>query len=177
MESGKGFFPAILADCTLKRKWTTWKWKIHVTRIWGKRTGNSTTRENSEMVINVTRKQKTALSIKTLRGRRHARRTSKNIREERTAKRRNGISSYKSEERYQEKLAQSENRKKYTENSKCHVSGDKSETVKSFISDCSKLAEKEYKNKHGILRVVIELKLFNRLCQQHNQRLSLKKKK
>lgn len=96
--------------------------------------------------------------------------------EEMTAKRRNSISCYKSEEIYQKKLVQREYIKNIQKNSKYCVSGDKSKTVKSFISDYSKLAEKKYENKHGRVGIVIELELFNRLCQQHNQRLSLKKR-
>ena len=37
---------------------------------------------------------------------------------------------------------------KTQQNSKCRLCGDKDETINHIISDCSKLAQKEYKTRH-----------------------------
>ena len=47
------------------------------------------------------------------------------------------------------------NKKKTQQNSKCWLCGDRDETINHIISECSKLAQKEYKTRHDWVGKVI----------------------
>ena len=52
---------------------------------------------------------------------------------------------------------------KTQENSKCRLCGDRDETINHIISECSKLAQKEYKTRHDWVDKVIDWKMCKKL--------------
>ena len=57
--------------------------------------------------------------------------------------------------------------KQYAKNSKCRLCGDRDETINHLISECSKLAEKEYKTRHHWMGKVIYRELCKKLKFDH----------
>ena len=59
---------------------------------------------------------------------------------------------------------------KMQQNHKCRLCGDRDETINHIISECSKLAQKEYKAKHDWVGKVIHLEMVQEIsirpCQQ-----------
>ena len=53
------------------------------------------------------------------------------------------------------------------ENSKCRLCGDKDETINHIISECSKLAQKEYNNRHGLIDNVIHWEMCKKFKFDH----------
>ena len=51
---------------------------------------------------------------------------------------------------------------KMQQNSKCRLCGDRDETIKPIISECSKLAQKEYKTRHEWVGKVIHWEMFKK---------------
>ncbi|MUZ80509.1 hypothetical protein GLN52_23935 [Shigella flexneri] len=59
---------------------------------------------------------------------------------------------------------------KTQENSKCRLCGQRDETVNHIISECSKLAPKEYKNRHDWVGKVVHWELCKRLRFEHTDK-------
>ena len=56
------------------------------------------------------------------------------------------------------------------QNSKCRSCGDRDETINHIISECSKLAQKEYKARHDGVDMVIHLKMCKKLKFDHTNK-------
>ena len=56
---------------------------------------------------------------------------------------------------------------KTQQNSKCRLCGDRDETINHIISECSKLAQKEYKARHGWLGKVIHWEMYKKFKFDH----------
>ena len=56
------------------------------------------------------------------------------------------------------------------QNSRCRLSSDRDETINCIISECSKLAQKEYKTKHDWVGKVIHLELCRKLKFDHTNK-------
>ena len=50
---------------------------------------------------------------------------------------------------------------------KCRLCGDRDKTCNHMLSECSKLAQKEYKTRHNLVENVIYLELYKRLKCYH----------
>ena len=61
------------------------------------------------------------------------------------------------------------------QNYKCSLCGDWDETINHIISECSKLAQKEYKTRYDWIRKMIQWKLYKRLKFYHCTKLYLHK--
>ena len=59
---------------------------------------------------------------------------------------------------------------KTQQNSRCRVCGDRDETINHIISECSKLAEKEYKTRHDWVGKVIYRELCKKLKFDHTSK-------
>ena len=49
---------------------------------------------------------------------------------------------------------------KTQQNSKCRLCGDRGETINHIISECSKLAQKEYKTRHDLVGIAQEIQIW-----------------
>ena len=56
---------------------------------------------------------------------------------------------------------------KMQQNSKCRLCGDRDETINHIISECSKLAQKEYKARHEWVGKVIHWEMCNKFKFDH----------
>ena len=56
---------------------------------------------------------------------------------------------------------------KTQQNSKCRLCGDRDETINHIISECSKLAQKEYKTRHDWVGKVINWEMWKKLKFDH----------
>ena len=56
---------------------------------------------------------------------------------------------------------------KTQQNSKCRLCSDRDETINHIISECSKLAQKEYKSRHDLVGKVIHWELCKNLKFDH----------
>ena len=56
---------------------------------------------------------------------------------------------------------------KMQQNSKCRLCGDRDETINHIISECSKLARKEYKTRHDWVAKVIHWEMYKKLKFDH----------
>ena len=56
---------------------------------------------------------------------------------------------------------------KTQQNSKCRLCGDRDETINHIISECSKLAQKEYKTRHDLFGKVIHWEMCKKLKFDH----------
>ena len=56
---------------------------------------------------------------------------------------------------------------KTLQNSECRLCGDRDETINHIISECSKLAQKEYKTRHEMVKTVIHWELCKKLKFDH----------
>ena len=56
---------------------------------------------------------------------------------------------------------------KTQQNSKCRLCGDRDETINDMISECSKLAQKEYKARHDWVGKVIHREMCKKLKFDH----------
>ena len=61
------------------------------------------------------------------------------------------------------------------QNSKCRLCGDRDETIKCIISECRKLAQKEYKTRHDWVGKVIPMELFKKLKFGHTAKWHMHK--
>ena len=59
---------------------------------------------------------------------------------------------------------------KTLQNSKCRLCGDRDETINHIISECSKLAQKEYKTKHDWLGKVIHWEMCKQFKFDHTNK-------
>ena len=59
---------------------------------------------------------------------------------------------------------------KMQQNSKCRLCGDRDETINSIISECSKLAQKEYKGRHDWIGKVIHWKMCRKFQFNHTNK-------
>ena len=59
---------------------------------------------------------------------------------------------------------------KTQQNSKCRLCGDRDETINHVISECSKLAQKEYKTRHGWVGKVIHREMCKKLKFNHTNK-------
>ena len=59
---------------------------------------------------------------------------------------------------------------KTQQNSKCRLCGDRHETINHIISECSKLAQKEYKTKHDCVGKVIQWELCKKFKFDHTNK-------
>ena len=53
------------------------------------------------------------------------------------------------------------------QNSRCRLCGDRDKMINHIISDCSKLAQREYKTRHNWMRYVIHLELYQKFKFNH----------
>ena len=56
---------------------------------------------------------------------------------------------------------------KTQQNSKCRLCGDREETITHIISECSKLAQKEYKTRHDWVGKVIHWEMCKKFKSDH----------
>ena len=61
------------------------------------------------------------------------------------------------------------------QNNKCRLCGDRDDTINHIISECSKLAQKEYKTRHDWLGKVIHWKLCKKLKFDHTTKQYMNK--
>ena len=59
---------------------------------------------------------------------------------------------------------------KMQQNSKCRLCGDRDETINHIISECSKLAQKEYEERHDCLSKVIHWKMCRKFQFDHTNK-------
>ena len=59
---------------------------------------------------------------------------------------------------------------KTQQNSKCRLCGDRDETINHIISECSKLAQKEYKTRHEWVGKVIYEEMFKKFKFDHTNK-------
>ena len=59
---------------------------------------------------------------------------------------------------------------KTQQNSKCMLCGDRDETMNHIISECSKLAQKEYKTRHGWVGMVIHWDMRKKFKFDHTNK-------
>ena len=59
---------------------------------------------------------------------------------------------------------------KTQQNSKCRLCGDRDETINHIISECSKLAKKEYKTRHDCVGKVIHWEICKKLKFDHTNK-------
>ena len=59
---------------------------------------------------------------------------------------------------------------KTQQNSKCRLCGDRDETINHVISECIKLAQKEYKTKHDWVSMVIHWEMCKKLKFDHTNK-------
>ena len=59
---------------------------------------------------------------------------------------------------------------KTQQNSKCKLCGDRDEMINHIISECSKLAQKEYKTRHDSVAIVIHWVLSKKLKFDHTNK-------
>ena len=59
---------------------------------------------------------------------------------------------------------------KNQQNSKCRLCGDRDETINHIISECSKLAQKEYKTRHDWMGKVIHREMCKKFKFDHNNK-------
>ena len=60
-------------------------------------------------------------------------------------------------------------------NSNCNLCDDRDEAINHFISECSKLAQKEYKSRHDWVGKVIHWKLYKKSKFEHTARWYMRK--
>ena len=60
---------------------------------------------------------------------------------------------------------------KTQQNSKCRLCGDRDETIDHIISECSKLAQKEYKGRHNWVGKVIHWEMCKKFKFDHCQQM------
>ena len=61
------------------------------------------------------------------------------------------------------------------QNSKCRLYGEKYKTINHIQSECSKLAQKEYKARHKLVVMVIHLELCKKLKFDHTNKWNMHK--
>ena len=59
---------------------------------------------------------------------------------------------------------------KTQQNSKCRLCGDRDETINHIISECSKLAQKEYKTRHDCVGKVIHWEMYKKFKLDHTNK-------
>ena len=59
---------------------------------------------------------------------------------------------------------------KTQQNSKCRLCGDRDETINHIISECSKLARKEYKTRHNLVGKVIHRDMCKKFKFDHTNK-------
>ena len=59
---------------------------------------------------------------------------------------------------------------KTQQNSTCRLCGDRDETIKYIISECSKLAQEEYKTRHYLVGRVIHWEMYKKFKFDHTNK-------
>ena len=59
---------------------------------------------------------------------------------------------------------------KTQQNSKCRLYGDRDETINHIISECSKLAQKEYRTRHNWVGKVINWEMWKKFKFDHTNK-------
>ena len=75
----------------------------------------------------------------------------------------------RTKQRHKNQLYQSQNRLE-PKNNKCRFCGDRDETINHVISQCSKLAQKEYKTRHGYVGEVIHWEMCKKFKFDHTNK-------